>query len=74
VPKDPYKSASDPGGYNASERTDSQLAVLAFAYDSGTKGNAATEIVKAYLQLHYHIQKDYRLPNLLRRGNYTVID
>ena len=74
IPKDPYKSASDPGGYKASERTDSQLAVLAFAYDSGTKGNAATEIVKAYLQLHYHIQKDYRLPNLLRRGNYTVID
>jgi penicillin-binding protein 2 len=74
VPKDPYKSASDPGGYKAAERTDSQLAVLAFAYDSGTKGNAATEIVKAYLQLHYHIQKDYRLPNLLRRGNYTVID
>jgi len=30
--------------------------------------------VKAYLQLHYHIQKDYRLPDLLRRGNYTVID
>lgn len=74
VPKDPYKSASDPGGYKASERTDSQLAVLAFAYDSGTKGNAATEIVKAYLQLHFHIQKDYRLPNLLRRGNYTVVD
>ncbi len=74
IPKNPYKSASDPGGYLASERTDSQLAVLAFAYDSGTKGNAATEIVKAYLQLHYHIQKDYRLPNLLRRGNYTVID
>lgn len=74
IPKDPYKSASDPGGYLASERTDSQLAVLAFAYDSGTKGNAATEIVKEYLQLHYHIQKDYRLPNLLRRGNYTVID
>ena len=74
VPKNPYKSPSDPGGYKAAERTDSQLIVLAFAYDSGTKGNAATEIVKAYLQLHYHIQKDYRLPNLLRRGNYTVID
>ena len=33
---------------------------LAFAYDSRTKGNAATEIVKYYLQLHFGIKKDYR--------------
>lgn len=69
VPKSPYKTASDPGGYKAAERTDSQLEVLAFAFDSQTKGNAATEIVKYYLQLHYNITKDYRLPNLLRRDN-----
>jgi penicillin-binding protein 2 len=49
---------------------DSQLVVLAFANNSRTIGNAATEIVKYYMQLHYGIQKDYRLPELLRRGNF----
>jgi hypothetical protein len=44
--------------------------VLAFAYDSRTKGNVATEIVKYYLQQHYGIEKDYRLPDLLERGNF----
>lgn len=52
------------------DSTDSQLMVLAFANNSRTVGNAATEIVKYYLQLHYGIQKDYRLPQLLRRGNF----
>jgi penicillin-binding protein 2 len=52
------------------DSTDSQLMVLAFANDSRTVGNAATEIVKYYLQLHYGIQKDYRLPQLLQRGNF----
>ena len=46
------------------------LVVLAFAYDSRTKGNAATEIVKYYMQLHFGIKKDYRIPNLLKRGNF----
>jgi penicillin-binding protein 2 len=50
--------------------TDSQLVVLAFANNSRTVGNAATEIVKYYLQLHYGINKDYRLPELLKRGNF----
>jgi penicillin-binding protein 2 len=62
VPKDPRH-----GSFNA---TDSQLVVLAFAYDSRTKGNVGTEIVKYFLQLHYGIKKDYRLPNLLQRGNF----
>ena len=53
-----------------STTTDSQLVVLAFAYDSRTKGNVATEIVKYFLQLHFGIKKDYRLPNLLKRGNF----
>ena len=44
--------------------------VLAFAYDSRTKGNAATEIVKYFLQMHYGIEKDYRLTDLLERGNF----
>jgi penicillin-binding protein 2 len=62
VPKDPENGSFD--------RTDSNLVVLAFAYDSRTKGNVATEIVKYFLQQHYGIEKDYRLPNLLERGNF----
>ena len=49
---------------------DSKLAVLAFAYDSNTVGNVATEMVKYYLQLHYHLNVDKRLPYLLRKGNF----
>ena len=62
VPKDPRH-----GSFN---NADSQLVVLAFAYDSRTKGNVGTEIVKYFLQLHFGIKKDYRLPNLLHRGNF----
>jgi cell division protein FtsI/penicillin-binding protein 2 len=62
VPKDPRHGSFD--------SADSQLVVLAFAYDSRTKGNVATEIVKYFLQLHFGIKKDYRLPNLLQRGNF----
>lgn len=62
VPKDARH-----GSFNA---TDSPLMVLAFAYDSRTIGNVATEIVKYYLQLHFGIKKDYRLPQLLKRGNF----
>jgi penicillin-binding protein 2 len=62
VPKDARH-----GSFNSS---DSQLMVLAFAYDSRTIGNVATEIVKYYLQLHFGIKKDYRLPQLLKRGNF----
>lgn len=70
VPKDPYKRASDPNGWKAVERTDSELAVLVLAYDSGTLGNAATEIAKYYFQLHFDIKKDYRNFDLLKRGNF----
>ncbi len=62
VPKDPYNGSFD--------STDSQLMVLAFANNSRTVGNTATEIVKYYLQLHFGITKDYRLPQLLQRGNF----
>ena len=70
VPKNPQKTASDPDGMKAVGREDSNLVVLAFAYDSRTKGNAATEIVKYYLQLHFHIKKDLRNFYLLERGNF----
>jgi len=62
TPKDPYHGSFDKG--------DSQLVVLAFAYDSRTKGNAATEIVKYFFQLHYGIKKDYRNFDLMKRGNF----
>jgi penicillin-binding protein 2 len=70
VPKSPRPGADDPSGLKAISRTDSDLVVLAFAYDSRTKGNAATEIAKYFVQLHFGIRKDYRLPNLLHRGNF----
>ena len=41
--------------------TSAQIVVLALAYDSRTKGNVATEIVKYFLQLHFDIKKDYRM-------------
>jgi len=62
VPKDPYKADFT--------KPDSQLAFLAFAYDSRTKGNAGTEIAKAFLQLHFNIKKDYLNRDLLQRGNH----
>jgi len=62
VPKDPVH-----GNF---EDTTSNLVVLAFAYDSRTVGNAATEIVKYFMQLHFDIKKDYRIPDLLQRGNF----
>jgi penicillin-binding protein 2 len=49
---------------------DSKLAVIAFAYDSNTVGNVATEMVKYYLQLHYKLKVDKRLLYLLERGNF----
>lgn len=73
VPKDPHKHANDPDGMKAVSRTDAQLVVLAFAYDSQTLGNAATEIVKYYLMLHFGIKHDYRLPQLLRKGNFYQV-
>ena len=59
TPKDPRNGSFD--------EADSRLVVMAFAHDSRTKGNAATEIVKYFFQLHYGIEKDYRLPENLER-------
>jgi len=70
VPKHAYKTASDPTGMKAIDREDSNLIVLAFAYDSRTKGNVATEIVKYFFQLQFGIRHDYRISNLLQRGNF----
>ena len=62
VPKNPYKADFS--------KPDSELVFLAFAYDSRTKGNAATEIAKAFLQYHFKIKHNYLLPYLLRRDNF----
>ena len=62
VPKDPRK-----GSFT---KPTSELICLAFAYDSRTVGNVATEIVKYYYMLHYGIKKDYRNHGLLERGNF----
>jgi penicillin-binding protein 2 len=70
VPKEPKRKAGDPNGFKAVAGTDSELAFLAFAYDSRTRGNAATEIAKYFLQLHYGIQKDYRNPELMVKDNF----
>lgn len=70
VPKNAAKSASDPQGVAAISRTDSNLVVMAFIQDSRTVGNAATEVVKYFLQMHYGIRKDLRLPQLLKTGNF----
>jgi penicillin-binding protein 2 len=67
VPKDPRKTKSDPGGYKAVARTDSQLAFVAFSYEANTRGNVSTEISKYFLQLYYGVKHDYRLPRLLER-------
>jgi penicillin-binding protein 2 len=66
TPKDPYKGSF--------ENHDSRLIVMAFAHDSRTKGNAATEIVKYFFQLYYGIDKDYRLPENLERTNFYSND
>ena len=70
VPKDPWKTKSDPNGFKAVERGDSELAVLVFSYNAGTLGNTSTEISKYFYQLHFGIKKDYRLPHLMHRGPY----
>ena len=62
--------AQGPRARLASTRPTRSSSSWRFAYDSRTKGNVATEIVKYYLQLHFGIKKDYRLPNLLKRGNF----
>lgn len=70
VPKNPWKTASDPGGLKAMARTDSNLAFIAFSYEADTVGNVSTEICKYFLQLYFGIKHDYRMPALLNTGNF----
>ena len=64
VPKFQGDAPGDPA------KPDSELAVIGFAYDSNTKGNASTEMVKYFLQMHYDLDVDLRRPDLLERGNF----
>ncbi|MFN8628818.1 MAG: penicillin-binding protein 2 [Chloroflexota bacterium] len=52
-------------------KTNSQLMFLAFAYSSQTIGNAGTEIVKEFLQIHYKIKHNYVINSLLKKGNFA---
>ena len=67
IPKNAWKKDNPTGDVS---RPDSRLAFAVFIYDSGTLGNTATEVAKYYLQLHYGITKDYRLPQLLKHTNF----
>ncbi len=70
TPKDARKKSADPSGFAAARRTDSELVFLAFAFDSRTRGNAATEIAKYFLQIHYNLKVDLREAWILQRDNF----
>ena len=70
MPKQARKTASDPTGIAAVRREDSNLVVLAYLDDTRTKGNAATEVVKYFLQLHYGLKVDLRNHGFLVRDNF----
>jgi penicillin-binding protein 2 len=67
VPKNAWKKDNPTGSVT---KPDSQLSFAVFTYDSRTLGNVATEVAKYYLQLHYGIKHDYRIPELLKRTNF----
>ena len=67
VPKNAWKKDNPSGSVT---KPDAQLAFAVFTYDSRTLGNVATEVAKYYLQLHFGIEKDYRIPELLKRTNF----
>ncbi len=69
VPKNAWKKDNPAGSVT---KPDSQLLFAVFTYDSRTLGNVATEVSKYYLQLHFGIKKDYRLPVLLERTNFYL--
>jgi len=70
VPKEARKTGSEARDLQAVRREDSELVVLAYADDSRTTGNVATEIVKYFLQLHYDIKIDLRQRWVLERDNF----
>jgi len=69
VPKNAWKKDNPTGSVT---KPDAQLAFAVFTYDSRTLGNVATEVAKYYLQLHFRIKEDYRIPELLKRTNFYL--
>jgi penicillin-binding protein 2 len=67
VPKNAWKKDNPSGSVT---KPDAQLAFAVYLYDSRTLGNVATEVAKYYLQLHFGIKEDYRMPELLKRTNF----
>jgi cell division protein FtsI/penicillin-binding protein 2 len=55
------------------QKTDSELAVVGFAYGSNSNGNVGTEIVKHFLQLYYGLDADYRWLDAYRKTNFYVL-
>jgi penicillin-binding protein 2 len=70
VPKEARKSGSETANLREVRKEDSELVVLAYLDDTRTKGNAATEVVKYFLQLHFNVKTDLRLRALLQRDNF----
>ncbi len=60
VPKEARKTAPTRRASRPSGARTLDLVVLAYAHDTRTAGNAATEIVKYFLQLHYGLSVDLR--------------
>lgn len=54
-------------------KTDSQLAVVGFAYASNSFGNVGTEIVKYFLQMYYGLDGDYRWAQAYQKSNFYVL-
>ncbi len=49
---------------------DATFAYVVFMHGTNTVGNAAKEVTKFYLQLHFKLTRDYRTVGLLARGNH----
>ena len=69
-PRRPARRPPTRRAWQAVRREDSDLVVLAYAHDTRTAGNAATEIVKYFLQLHYGLGVDLRQRWVLERANF----
>jgi hypothetical protein len=52
------------------KKTDSELAVVGFAYASNSFGNVGTEIVKYFLQMYYGLDGDYRWQRAYQKSNF----
>ena len=55
------------------KKTDSQLAVVGFAYASNSFGNVGTEIVKYFLQMYYGLDDDYRWARAFQKTNFYSV-